>query len=124
MTPEEISKLDGRELDEAVALWLGWKPPGHPDTDAARQAYRLTHEAHDGSWLAPGATKPWTAGIPGFSTSISAAINDVEGEIARRRLVEVYLTKLGLVVGWDRWAQVHATAEQRCIAALLAAEAW
>ena len=58
------------------------------------------------------------------STDISAAVNDVEAEIERRGLRKEYgLCLLRMVAVNDLWWHLaHATPEQRCKAALMAAE--
>jgi hypothetical protein len=136
-TEKEEKKLSGRALDEAVAKAIGfapsvtWEVLNHDETASMigfngmgaaikwldeHPSQKASH--HVGTW------EHW----PNFSESIEAAMQ-VEDRIAEMGLrSEYYRALVGTVASaiTDRFFQmfdvVHATPEQRCLAALKAVE--
>lgn len=127
LTPDEVNDLQGRELDAAVAEWMGWLP-----TPSSHKAFDNT----DG-WS--GFLRPDSSGlyefvhddaIPKYSIDTeSMPIYEVENEIQKRGLVEPYIEALSQIISSQSrttvdflWRMAHATPEQRARAVVLMAQ--
>jgi len=135
-TTDEVNALQGRELDNAVAEWMGYKniqsdcyTPSGKDTCG-------THPLGVGGFDGHGRVV-----IPNYSENITAML-EVRDEIQKRGLTEPYIEALSQVVApeyasifnsaieLDRhgvdinghefmWRMAHATPEQRARAVVL-----
>lgn len=148
LTPDEVNALQGRELDAAVAEWMGWRwvevesvssiiPPGYKYGWMANANPSDSRAPRSGDWDVIGR-------LPYYSTDISA-MYEVENEIHNRGLTEPYIEALSQVIApeyfsiftsaieLDRhaleidghefmWRMAHATPEQRARAVVLMAQ--
>ena len=133
-----INELEGRELDVAVAEMMGFKKVGY-----YRRKYHFIvgWELCNKGDLDPFGNKArlYYYPDPGFLTTVPEYSRDitaawlVEERIEELDLIDEYCIQLTQIVNshWDegadyhpfRWELIHATAEDRCRAALMAAEA-
>lgn len=122
------NKLTGRELDTAVAEQvMGWKRV------VSRSAIKRLSHYGDGDWWHAPNGEGFAENVPPYSTDHAAAFA-VEEEIKRRGWCNEYIVALMELFGIDEqkpvydgvwtptydelWMFIHATAEQKCRAAL------
>lgn len=132
----DILQQVGRELDAEIAVLIqGWRwisNPSSPDdaflfppADAAKYSPdRVSTKPPDGRRMR---NNEWHAQLPYYSTDIAAAW-EVEEKIKELGLQRKYAEALGIVIAEsghkglyvEPFELIHATPEQRCLAALKA----
>lgn len=92
-TVTKYRNLADEKLNETLAVVFGgWKPPGHPDTEAHRVKRALTHSTYRGHWLSP---TGMDSRLPSYTTSLGLVMELLSRPELRRTIPNWSISREG-----------------------------